>query len=298
MHCVPTILSNGTGIVYLYLQYMKEFIKRTIYCICIDTRQIGNNTWTQLHSYSMLYIVYLHLVSLLAVVHRPTFWDIIQKRDVQRYSAIPYVCTLLNCMLWVVYGLPDVSLQILVVTINLSGCLIELIYISIYLVYAPKKTQVLHSNKVMTMFKLLFNLLFIWVTHRSTIKLQELTANSHWNNAHYQLLWSDAILMSIVADKSFKAPGSNDGFFHFGCRHRPRSCPWQTPTQAHHRRFLCCVFSWDVCISAHGHGRSSLLHPPTHAISSKWIGIISHMRDSQWTVLIITICSSLYKKEI
>jgi hypothetical protein len=23
-----------------------------------------------------------------------------------------------------------------------------------------------------------------------------------------------------------------------------------------------------------------------------------HMRDSQWTVLIITICSSLYKKEI
>ncbi|CAK9257244.1 unnamed protein product [Sphagnum jensenii] len=71
----------------------------------------------------------------------PTFWDIIQKRDVQRYSAIPYVCTLLNCMLWVVYGLPDVSLQVLVVTINLSGCLIELIYISIYLVYAPKKTQ-------------------------------------------------------------------------------------------------------------------------------------------------------------
>ncbi|CAM6007392.1 unnamed protein product [Sphagnum balticum] len=71
----------------------------------------------------------------------PTFWDIIQKRDVQRYSAIPYVCTLLNCMLWVVYGLPDVSLQVLVVTINLSGCLIELIYISIYLVYALKKTQ-------------------------------------------------------------------------------------------------------------------------------------------------------------
>ncbi len=178
-------------------------------------------------------------------------------------------------MLWVVYGLPDVSLQILVVTINLSGCLIELIYISIYLVYAPKKTQVLHSKKVMTMFKLLFNLLFIWVTHRSTIKLQELTTNSHWNNAHYQLLWSDAILMSIVADKSFKAPGSNDGFFHFGCRHRPRICPWQTPMQAHHRRFLCCVFSWDVCISAHGHGRSSLLHSLTHPISSKWIGVIS-----------------------
>ncbi|KAH8940956.1 hypothetical protein BDL97_14G011800 [Sphagnum fallax] len=49
----------------------------------------------------------------------PTFWDVIQKRDVQRYSTIPYiVCTqLLNCMLWV------------------------LIYISIYLEYAPKKTQ-------------------------------------------------------------------------------------------------------------------------------------------------------------
>jgi hypothetical protein len=38
---------------------------------------------------------------------------------------------------------------------------------------------------------------------------------------------------------------------------------------------LCCVFSWDVCISAHGHGRSSLLHSLTHPISPKWIGIIS-----------------------
>ncbi|CAK9856426.1 unnamed protein product [Sphagnum jensenii] len=34
-----------------------------------------------------------------------------------------------------------VALQILVVTINLFGCLIELIYISICLEYAPKKTQ-------------------------------------------------------------------------------------------------------------------------------------------------------------
>ncbi len=59
----------------------------------------------------MLYILYLDLVSLLAVVHSPTFWDIIQKRDVQRYSAIPYVCTLLNCVLWVVYCLPDVALK-------------------------------------------------------------------------------------------------------------------------------------------------------------------------------------------
>ncbi len=139
----------------------------------------------------------------------------------------------------------------------------------------PRKLRYFTKTKSWPWFKLIFNLLFIWVTHRSTIKLQELTANSHWNNAHYQLLWSDGILMSIVADKSFKTLGSNDGFFHFGCRHRPRSCPWQTSTQAHHRRFLCCVFSRDVCISAHGHGRSSLPHPLTHPISSKSIGIIN-----------------------
>ncbi len=44
---------------------MNVFIKRTICCICINTRHTGRQH-VNLHSYSMLYIPYLDLVSLLA----------------------------------------------------------------------------------------------------------------------------------------------------------------------------------------------------------------------------------------
>ena len=58
------------------------------------------------------------------------------------YSGIPYVCTLLNCMLWVVYGLPIVKFQVLVVTINAAGCAIEFTYLTLYLIHAAKKIRV------------------------------------------------------------------------------------------------------------------------------------------------------------
>ncbi|KAA8530251.1 hypothetical protein F0562_004960 [Nyssa sinensis] len=46
----------------------------------------------------------------------------------------------MNCMLWVLYGLPIVHPDsILVVTINGLGLVMELIYIPIYFVYADKK---------------------------------------------------------------------------------------------------------------------------------------------------------------
>ncbi|KAG0572328.1 hypothetical protein KC19_VG085400 [Ceratodon purpureus] len=66
----------------------------------------------------------------------PTFIDIVKRRSVEDYSGIPYVCTLLNCLLWVVYGLPVVEYQLLVVTINVAGCAIEIVYLALYLVYA------------------------------------------------------------------------------------------------------------------------------------------------------------------
>ncbi|CAK9195007.1 unnamed protein product [Sphagnum troendelagicum] len=71
----------------------------------------------------------------------PTFWDIIKKKSVQDFSGIPYVCTLLNCALWVMYGSPLVGFQMLVVTINAAGCIIELSYLIIYLLFATKKIK-------------------------------------------------------------------------------------------------------------------------------------------------------------
>ena len=67
----------------------------------------------------------------------PTFCRIWKKGSVEQYSAVPYVATLLNCMMWVLYGLPVVHPHsMLVITINGTGMAIELAYVSLFLLYS------------------------------------------------------------------------------------------------------------------------------------------------------------------
>ncbi|GAB4829904.1 Bidirectional sugar transporter sweet1 [Ancistrocladus abbreviatus] len=71
-----------------------------------------------------------------------TFKRIIKSRSTEQFSGIPYVMTLLNCLLSAWYGLPFVSPNnILVSTINGTGAAIEIIYVFIYLIYAPRKEK-------------------------------------------------------------------------------------------------------------------------------------------------------------
>ena len=52
----------------------------------------------------------------------------------EQYSPIPYVATLLNCMMWVLYGLPLVHPHsMLVITINGTGMLIQLSYVALFI---------------------------------------------------------------------------------------------------------------------------------------------------------------------
>ncbi|CAH9090634.1 unnamed protein product [Cuscuta epithymum] len=65
-----------------------------------------------------------------------TFLEIRKKKDVEGYQFYPYVATVLNCMLWVFYGLPVVKPDsLLVITINGAGLVIELLYVAIYCAY-------------------------------------------------------------------------------------------------------------------------------------------------------------------
>ncbi|XP_024367363.1 bidirectional sugar transporter SWEET4 [Physcomitrium patens] len=92
----------------------------------------------------------------------PTFINIVKKKSVGDYSGIPYVCTLLNCLLWVVYGLPVVEYQVLVVTINAAGCIIELIYLALYLKNAHKSIR-MKVMKVLLAVLILFTLVTVIV---------------------------------------------------------------------------------------------------------------------------------------
>ncbi|XP_031248853.1 bidirectional sugar transporter SWEET7-like [Pistacia vera] len=86
----------------------------------------------------------------------PTFVQIVKKGSVEQYSAAPYLATLINCMVWVLYGLPMVHPHsILVITINGSGTAIELVYITLFLIYTDKK------KRLKVLMGLLVELIFI-----------------------------------------------------------------------------------------------------------------------------------------
>ncbi|GAB2296120.1 hypothetical protein Dimus_030253 [Dionaea muscipula] len=72
----------------------------------------------------------------------PTFIRICKKGSVEQYSPVPYLATFINCMIWVLYGLPFVHPNsILVITINATGCLIEVAYLLLFIVYSKDKKR-------------------------------------------------------------------------------------------------------------------------------------------------------------
>ncbi|CAA6665496.1 unnamed protein product [Spirodela intermedia] len=67
----------------------------------------------------------------------PTVYKICEKKAVEGFSPIPYLATLLNCMMWVLYGIPLVHPHsLLVVTINGTGLLLQTIYLTIFILYS------------------------------------------------------------------------------------------------------------------------------------------------------------------
>ncbi|KAJ7945072.1 Bidirectional sugar transporter SWEET [Quillaja saponaria] len=88
----------------------------------------------------------------------PTFVQIWKKKSVEQYSPAPYLATLVNCMVWTLYGIPMVHPHsILVVTINGSGTAIELIYVILFLIYSDKK------KRLKVLLVLMIELIFITV---------------------------------------------------------------------------------------------------------------------------------------
>nr|WME85013.1 transporter SWEET7 [Impatiens uliginosa] len=72
----------------------------------------------------------------------PTFIKIYKKKTVEQYSPVPYIATIGNCALWVLYGLPDVTPgSTLVISINGAGFVIQLVYLLIFICYSDKKRR-------------------------------------------------------------------------------------------------------------------------------------------------------------
>lgn len=77
---------------------------------------------------------------------RKTFWGVVKKKSTENYKGIPYITTLLSTSLWTFYGL--IKPDILVVSVNGVGAIFQFIYVTLFLIYAPKDTKVTMAKLV------------------------------------------------------------------------------------------------------------------------------------------------------
>ncbi|KAG2721419.1 hypothetical protein I3760_02G081600 [Carya illinoinensis] len=69
-----------------------------------------------------------------------TFWRIIKQRSTEQFESLPYICTLLSSSLWTYYGIIKAG-ELLVATVNGFGILVETIYVTLFLIYAPGRSK-------------------------------------------------------------------------------------------------------------------------------------------------------------
>ncbi|KAI3966932.1 hypothetical protein MKX01_017583 [Papaver californicum] len=69
-----------------------------------------------------------------------TFCRIVRNQSTQEFKSLPYICTLLNTLLWSYYGVTKPGAY-LVATINGFGVVVETIYIILFLTYASRRVK-------------------------------------------------------------------------------------------------------------------------------------------------------------
>lgn len=70
----------------------------------------------------------------------PTFYRICKKKSTEGFQSIPYVAALFSAMLWMFYAYTKKG-ETLLITINAFGCVIETIYLAVFVTYCPKKVR-------------------------------------------------------------------------------------------------------------------------------------------------------------
>ncbi|XP_008218389.1 PREDICTED: bidirectional sugar transporter NEC1-like [Prunus mume] len=71
----------------------------------------------------------------------PTFYTIYKQKSSKGFQSIPYVVALLSATLLLYYGVLKTN-AFLIISINGVGCVIEIIYLIFYIVYASKKDKI------------------------------------------------------------------------------------------------------------------------------------------------------------
>lgn len=100
-------------------------------------------------------------------ISRFTFSRVLKKKSTEKYSCVPYIMALFNCVLYTWYGLPVVSYKwenFPVVTINGLGILLELSFIMIYFYYAPADGKASSRTQIIRIWQPILSVLCIQQT--------------------------------------------------------------------------------------------------------------------------------------
>ncbi|XWS51467.1 hypothetical protein CRYUN_Cryun12cG0178800 [Craigia yunnanensis] len=77
---------------------------------------------------------------LISLAPLPTFIRVCKKKSTEGFQSIPYVVSLFSAMLWIYYAFVKPG-AFLLITINSFGCVVETVYIAVYIAYAPKQAR-------------------------------------------------------------------------------------------------------------------------------------------------------------
>ena len=65
----------------------------------------------------------------------------VKKKSTENYEGLPYITTLLSTSLGTFYGILKPG-GLLIATVNGAGVVLQFIYVTLFLIYAPKGTKV------------------------------------------------------------------------------------------------------------------------------------------------------------
>lgn len=83
----------------------------------------------------------------------PTFRRIVRNGSTEHFSAMPYIYSLLNCLVCAWYALPFVSYGVLLVaTVNTIGAAFQLAYTAVFIAYADAKNRLKVSLLLVAVF--------------------------------------------------------------------------------------------------------------------------------------------------
>ena len=144
--------------------------------------------WSRLN-FCMFWSIFF--IFLFWIVCSPTFRRIIRNKSTERFSGLPYIYSLLNCLIVLWYGLPWVTQGVLLVaTVNSVGAFFQLTYVIIFIIYSDNLRKVRHGCKTLLFLEIayygcdfsLISSIFAW----------------SWRCHHFWLLFSAPLLWSFI----------------------------------------------------------------------------------------------------